>query len=147
MVKVRHLFGLGEYLKGQQSFAMWMSPHVNHFKERYSYNGNNPDENEILAIFEKHRSISNKMSFYEYAFYCFMQWALSHSRLDIIILEVGLGGRFDAVNLFDADLAAVVSISRDHQEILGDKLEDIQYENLVLQEMENFCSPLFIKVS
>lgn len=52
----------------------------------------------------------------------------SHAKLDIIILEVGLGGRLDAVNIVDADVAIVTSIGVDHADYLGDTREKIAYE-------------------
>ncbi len=49
---------------------------------------------------------------------------------DYLILEVGLGGRLDATNLFDCDIAALVSVSRDHQEFLGNSLKEILLEKI-----------------
>src|SRR5690606_24638538 len=49
-------------------------------------------------------------------------------RLDVIVLEVGLGGRLDAVNVFDPDCAVVTSIAMDHQDYLGDTREAIGHE-------------------
>ena len=49
---------------------------------------------------------------------------------EVIILEVGLGGRYDATNLFDANLCALTSISRDHEQILGKGLANILSEKI-----------------
>ncbi|MBA2689672.1 MAG: bifunctional folylpolyglutamate synthase/dihydrofolate synthase, partial [Burkholderiales bacterium] len=55
-------------------------------------------------------------------------WLFSRAGLDAAILEVGLGGRLDAVNVFDADCAVVVSVDLDHQDYLGNSIEAIGFE-------------------
>ena len=52
----------------------------------------------------------------------------AHSGMDAIIMEVGMGGRLDAVNLWDADVAIVTSIDMDHMEYLGNTRDKIAYE-------------------
>jgi dihydrofolate synthase/folylpolyglutamate synthase len=67
------------------------------------------------------------LTYFEYAtlsaFWCFAQ-----AKLDVAILEVGMGGRLDAVNLIDADVAIVTSVDLDHQQFLGDTREKIGWE-------------------
>ena len=55
-------------------------------------------------------------------------WYFKQQNLDIIILEVGLGGRLDATNIVDADLSIITTIDFDHQDYLGNTLEAIGYE-------------------
>ena len=52
----------------------------------------------------------------------------SKSNLDVIILEVGLGGRLDAVNIINPDISIITNIGLDHTDILGDDIEQIAYE-------------------
>ena len=65
----------------------------------------------------------------EFLFYVFLKW-ISKFEIKVLILEVGLGGRLDAVNHFDCDLAVITSISRDHQAILGNSYLKILHEKL-----------------
>jgi dihydrofolate synthase / folylpolyglutamate synthase len=69
------------------------------------------------------------LSYYEFLFFVFCSWARKNPP-EYLLLEVGLGGRLDAVNVFNADLVLLPSISRDHQEILGNRLETILFEKL-----------------
>src|SRR5690606_7019519 len=69
---------------------------------------------------------------------CFLAYCKDQA-CDVLLLEVGLGGRLDAVNLFDADLSAVCSIGRDHQAILGNSLEQILYEKLGVTRASKTC--------
>src|SRR5262249_41226079 len=55
-------------------------------------------------------------------------WLFQQARLDVLVLEVGLGGRLDAVNIVDADLAIITTIDLDHCDWLGDNRESIGYE-------------------
>ena len=55
---------------------------------------------------------------------------MSSEDIDIAIMEVGLGGRLDAVNIFDPEVSIITSISLDHQEFLGDSLEKIFKEKV-----------------
>jgi dihydrofolate synthase/folylpolyglutamate synthase len=98
-------------------------------RERFSYNENNIDDQKLLALFKVHQHLAPELSYYEFLFYIFCQW-IEELPLDFLILEVGLGGRLDCVNCFDADIAAITSISRDHTEYLGDNLEQILTEKL-----------------
>lgn len=109
--------------------ALWTSPHILSLRERFIL----PDgpvsyellEKIIAQTFEK--VDGRKLSYYEFLFLVFCE-LVAISDVDIIIFEVGLGGRFDAVNLFDANLSAITSISRDHEEILGRGLKKILFE-------------------
>jgi dihydrofolate synthase/folylpolyglutamate synthase len=78
----------------------------------------------LQSMVETHEKLATQLSFYEFLFFLFLVLALEE-RSEVLVLEVGLGGRFDAVNLFDADVMGISSISRDHQEILGHQLTTI----------------------
>ncbi|MBL6991638.1 MAG: hypothetical protein ISR65_17770 [Bacteriovoracaceae bacterium] len=114
-----------------QSVALWTSPHILSACERFCFNGTLIGPSKLLQYFtsclkevEKHN-----LSYYEFLFYVFCTIA-NDSTIDVMILEVGLGGRLDAVNLMEPDLTAITSISRDHEEILGRGFKKILLEKL-----------------
>ncbi|MCP5141304.1 MAG: bifunctional tetrahydrofolate synthase/dihydrofolate synthase [Chromatiales bacterium] len=105
------------------------SPHLLRFTERVVINGREVDEVAYCAALGRvdaaRRDIS--LSYFEFtalaAFLCF-----ADAGLDVALLEVGLGGRLDAVNVIDADIALITAIALDHQEWLGDDRELIGRE-------------------
>jgi len=116
-----------------KNVAWWTSPHILSIKERFNYLGNDITYDELDDLIEQGigviRQLDFKISFYEFLFYVFLNW-IENKKLDFIILEVGLGGRFDAVNHFDAYIVGITSISRDHQAILGNSYRQILFEKL-----------------
>lgn len=123
---------LSQHLKNQNHFV-WTSPHIERITERFrnQHGEINIDDLKkiILECHEKVLAHKYELSFYEFLFLVFCTWA-SESAPEILLLEVGLGGRLDAVNVFDADLVLLPSISRDHQEILGRRYDQILNEKL-----------------
>lgn len=116
---------------------LWNSPHILSVRERMSFGGLAIGAQELLLLFEQYRELVTQLSYYEFLFFCFCAHAqkqLLTGKIDkpILILEVGLGGRLDATNYFDADLALLTSISRDHVEFLGTKLSDILQEKIAV---------------
>ena len=118
-------------LKKGFTTAMWTSPHVLTFTERIRLNGENVAIEKLMGPFEMLKGEIH-LSYYEFLFALFCEYLAKRDDLDIIILEVGLGGRLDAVNVFDADLTALTSISRDHTEILGHRMRDILREKFAI---------------
>jgi dihydrofolate synthase/folylpolyglutamate synthase len=123
---------LSQHLKDKKHFV-WTSPHIERITERFR-NQDGEIEIELLKkiIHDCHEKVlTNKweLSFYEFLFLVFCSWA-SESAPQYLLLEVGLGGKLDAVNVFDADLVLLPSISRDHQEILGRRYDQILLEKL-----------------
>ncbi|AUN98540.1 hypothetical protein C0V70_10570 [Bacteriovorax stolpii] len=134
---------LGSLLaKEKKSFALWTSPHILSIRERflYSKDGHSKEasyeelKNSIETAQERlHQELpGTKVSFYEFLFLVFLREALNRAPLDYLLLEVGLGGKLDAVNHFDADCACITSISRDHQSILGSRYEQILGEKIAV---------------
>jgi len=111
--------------------ALWTSPHILTATERFHLNGKQISQSELLKEFKDLAKISGKttLSYYEFLFHTFLSW-VSKQDVEVLIFEVGLGGRLDAVNFFDPDLTAIVSIGRDHQEILGNSLKEILGEKM-----------------
>ena len=122
---------LGRLLKEQNiSYALWTSPHVLTPRERFINNGEMISDVQFDKILNLNEKIISKFSYYEYLFLSFCEWVNTLDRCDVIIFEVGLGGRGDAVNLFDPDLTSIVSISKDHIAILGSNTSQILKEKL-----------------
>ncbi|MFM8461588.1 MAG: bifunctional tetrahydrofolate synthase/dihydrofolate synthase, partial [Polynucleobacter victoriensis] len=109
------------------------SPHFLRFNERARVGGEAVSDELLLkhfAIVENARtSLSNppSLTYFEFTTLAIMH-LFSQAGLDAVILEVGLGGRLDAVNIIDADCAIVTSIDMDHMEYLGDTREKIAFE-------------------
>ncbi|MFM1870536.1 MAG: hypothetical protein RLY99_1280 [Pseudomonadota bacterium] len=109
------------------------SPHFLKFNERARVGGEMVSDDLLLkhfAIVEKARvSLPDapSLTYFEFTTLAIMH-LFSQAGLDAVILEVGLGGRLDAVNIIDADCAIVTSIDMDHMEYLGDTREKIAFE-------------------
>jgi len=131
--------------KGQKSVATWLSPHVLSLRERFLLNQSYIQYSKLRSIIaSSFEELEGKhVSYYEFLLYAFFKFALEKSDLDFIVLEVGLGGRLDAVNLVDPDLTAISSIGRDHQEFLGNSLRSILGEKLGITRRG---SPLIISL-
>ncbi len=107
----------------------YSSPHIQIFNERVQVNGVAVDDQSLVnafALVEKARG-DISLSYFEYttlAAFVFFE----SKKLDVWVLEVGLGGRLDAVNVIDADVAVITSIALDHQDFLGSDLNGIGRE-------------------
>ena len=100
------------------------SPHLHRFNERIHLNGEEVDDETLVDAFESIESSRAEidLSYFEYATLAALL-VMSRTPLDYAVLEVGLGGRLDAVNIVDADVAVITSIGLDHQRYLGDTRE------------------------
>ncbi|HEY5624738.1 MAG TPA: bifunctional tetrahydrofolate synthase/dihydrofolate synthase [Gammaproteobacteria bacterium] len=107
----------------------YTSPHLWRFNERLRIGGREASDAEIVGVFRQIEAARGEisLSYFEYTTIAAIAWFASNA-VDIAILEVGLGGRFDAVNAVDPDVSLIVSIDLDHQEWLGDTREDIASE-------------------
>jgi dihydrofolate synthase / folylpolyglutamate synthase len=105
------------------------SPHLVRFEERCRIGGEAVAAEALLPHFEAVEAARGDLAltFFEFTLLVIVR-LLAAARLDLVILEVGLGGRFDAVNAFDADCAVITSIDIDHAEFLGDTREAIAFE-------------------
>ena len=102
------------------------SPHLVHFEERCRVGGAPVAAEALLPHFEAVEAARGDLAltFFEFTLLVIVR-LFAAERLDLVILEVGLGGRFDAVNAFDADCTLITSIDIDHAEFLGDTREAI----------------------
>jgi dihydrofolate synthase/folylpolyglutamate synthase len=105
------------------------SPHLRDYRERIRIHDAHPSAAGLVAAFEKIEAARGAVALTFFEFNTLAALLLFESaQLDAWVLEVGMGGRLDAVNVVDPDVAVVVSIGLDHQEYLGDTLEAIARE-------------------
>ncbi|MEA3120565.1 MAG: dihydrofolate synthase / folylpolyglutamate synthase [Paraburkholderia sp.] len=109
------------------------SPHLLEFNERARIDGHNATDAELLPHFEAVESARNSLpepvslTYFEFTTLAILHLFASRG-LDAVVLEVGLGGRLDAVNIIDTDCAVITSIDIDHTEYLGGTREKIAFE-------------------
>ena len=109
--------------------GLYSKPHLVHFEERCRINGAMISEAALLPHFEavELARADTKLTYFEFTSLVIAR-ALATTELDFVILEVGMGGRLDAVNAFDSDCAVITSIDIDHAEFLGRDRETIAIE-------------------
>jgi dihydrofolate synthase / folylpolyglutamate synthase len=109
--------------------GMFTSPHFIRYNERIQVGGVEVRDEELVAAFERieHARGTTTLTFFEYNLLAALLIFAEHA-VEVAVLEVGLGGRLDAVNLVDADVAVVCSIGLDHRDYLGDTLDLIGAE-------------------
>jgi len=109
--------------------GLYSKPHLVHFEERCRIGGRSVEADALLPHFAAVENARGDISltYFEFTLLAIAR-LLAASPLDLVILEVGLGGRFDAVNAFDGDCAVITSIDVDHVEFLGPDRESIGRE-------------------
>ena len=107
----------------------YTSPHIIHYNERIRVGLRCVQDDQLCASFAKIDAAreGTSLSFFEFATLTALD-IFHEQKVDVAVLEVGLGGRLDATNIIDCDLAFVTSIGLDHTEWLGDSRESIAYE-------------------
>ncbi len=116
-------------LDAGQRVGVYTSPHLMRYNERVRINGENASDADLCAALARVDAAraDTSLTYFEFttlaAFHLFGQ-----QPLDVVLLEVGLGGRLDAVNIIDADIAVITSIALDHEAWLGDNREAIAGE-------------------
>jgi dihydrofolate synthase / folylpolyglutamate synthase len=112
-----------------QQVGLFTSPHLVRYNERIQINGSPVDDEQLTGAFDRIEQARGEttLTFFEYSTLAAL--ALFRDRgVDTMVLEVGLGGRLDATNVLDADVAVLCSIGFDHRDYLGDTLELIGAE-------------------
>ncbi|KTD20439.1 folylpolyglutamate synthase [Legionella lansingensis] len=119
------------YLAEGYDVATYTSPHLLSFNERIKVNQKVIKDEELAEAFcvveEAREKEGIHLTYFEIATLAAL-WHFQRHSIDVLILEVGLGGRLDATNIIDADLAIITTIDFDHQAFLGDTKEAIGYE-------------------
>ena len=116
-------------LAGGYRVGCYTSPHLVHFNERARLNGEPASDAQLIAQFEaiEDARLDTPLTWFEFTTLAILR-LFQHTPLDAVVLEVGLGGRLDAVNLIDADCSILTCIDIDHVEFLGDTREQIGWE-------------------
>lgn len=109
--------------------GLYTSPHLKDFRERIRINGKMIPKEKVTGFVKKHRRIFERIqpSFFEWT----VGLAFDHfakEKVDIAIIETGLGGRLDSTNVISPLLSIITNISYDHQNLLGDTLQKIAFE-------------------
>jgi len=109
--------------------GLYIKPHLVHFEERCRINGEMIAAADLLPHFQAVEAAREglTLTYFEFTTLAILH-ALASAELDLVILEVGLGGRLDAVNVIDADCVVITSIDLDHMEYLGPDRESIGLE-------------------
>ena len=134
--------------------GLFTSPHFYDFRERIKVNNQKIDKDFITEFtnLNKKNIENNSMSFFELSFGLAVSY-FNRNKVDIAIIEVGLGGRLDATNIINPLMSIITNISLDHTEILGDNLEDIAGEKsgiikkdsiTIIGESNNLINTVFI---
>ena len=113
--------------------GVYTSPHLVDFEERCRVRGEIVSATDLVANFARvecrraQKDAEISLTYFEFTTLAILQ-LLADAKLDVVILEVGLGGRLDAVNILDTDCALITSIDLDHMELLGNTREAIGFE-------------------
>ena len=116
-------------LRAGYKVGLYIKPHFLDFNERARVLGEMASDDQLVASFNAVEAVraNTPLTYFEFTTLAILH-LLSQANLDVAILEVGLGGRLDAVNVIDADVAIVTSVDIDHTDYLGDTREAIGFE-------------------
>ena len=120
--------------------GLYTSPHLTTINERIRINGQSILNNDIIDFinqFQQSIEILNS-SFFE-TMTALAVWYFNKEKVDIAILETGLGGRLDSITACDSNLLVCTSISKDHEHILGETVEEIAYEKICALKENMLC--------
>ena len=127
------------FLQAGYRTGVYTSPHLVHFEERVRIHGEIAQASDLLPHFERveasRLATQVSLTYFEFTTLVILS-CLAASNLDVAILEVGLGGRLDAVNVVDADCAVITSIDLDHMAFLGHDREAIGFEKAGIMRTE-----------
>ena len=109
--------------------GLYTSPHLKDFRERIKIDGEMMDESFLVDFVERTKVISEeiKPSFFELTFAMALDY-FAAKKVDVAVIETGLGGRLDSTNVITPLLSVITNISYDHMDILGDSLQKIAFE-------------------
>ena len=137
--------------------GLFTSPHLLDFRERIRINGQVISKEEVIQFVEtlSLQASDIQPSFFEYTFAMALQ-CFADAQVDVAIIEVGLGGRLDCTNIIQPKLCVITNVGLDHQQYLGDTIEEIALEKagiikvdtpLVLGKMSECLHGIFSRVA
>lgn len=135
--------------------GLYTSPHLKDFRERIKINGEMISENDVIDFVKeyKHEFEKIQLSFFEWTVGLSFHY-FAKQKVDIAIVETGLGGRLDSTNIVTPEVAVITNISMDHTQFLGDTLAKIAAEKagiikstipIVIGETQAEIKPVFIE--
>ena len=120
--------------------GQFSSPHIHHYNERFSINGVEATDDQIVQAFEAIEAARGNTSLTYFEFSTLAALLIfTQTKVDVAVLEVGLGGRLDSVNVVDADVCAITNIAIDHTDYLGDTREQIGREKAGIMRANTPC--------
>ncbi|GJH40921.1 tetrahydrofolate synthase [Capnocytophaga sp. HP1101] len=133
--------------------GLYTSPHLKDFRERIKINGEEIPEDYVVSFIAKNKSFleEHHLSFFEMTVGMAFNY-FDEEKVDIAVIEVGLGGRFDSTNIIIPEVSLITNISKDHTDILGDTLPKIAFEKagiikrnvpVVISEYQEETAPVF----
>ncbi len=137
--------------------GLYTSPHLKDYSERFRINGKQADQEYIIRFVEQNRDIIEEIrpSFFELSVALAFRY-FADEKVDVAVIEVGLGGRFDSTNIITPVLSIITNIGYDHQDVLGDTLDKIASEKagiikqgvpVVVSEFHPETFPVFTAVA
>jgi dihydrofolate synthase/folylpolyglutamate synthase len=112
--------------------GLFTSPHIISFTERVRVNGEEITENEVIELAEEIKDIVVHLGDFSPTFFevvtAMALLYFKRKKVDIAVIEVGMGGRLDATNIITPEISIITNISYDHKEFLGDTLKEIAHE-------------------
>lgn len=133
--------------------GLYTSPHLKDFRERIKINGKPISKQFVIGFIKKHKSFfeANSLSFFEMTVGMAFDF-FSKKKVDIAVIEVGLGGRLDSTNIITPEVSVITNIGLDHTQFLGNTLESIAKEKagiikrnvpIVIGETQSQTKPVF----
>lgn len=109
--------------------GLYTSPHIHDFRERIRINGRMIPEESVVDFVENTKEMTRKIgpSFFELTFAMAMKY-FADEKVDVAVVETGLGGRLDSTNVIMPELSVITNIGWDHMDVLGDTLDKIAFE-------------------
>lgn len=137
--------------------GLYTSPHLKDFRERIKINGDMIPQNTVSEFVEKHKPYleSNQLSFFEMTVGLAFDYFRSE-KVDIAILETGMGGRLDSTNIVTPEVSVITNIGLDHTQFLGNTLSQIAVEKagvikngvpIVIGETQLETKPVFERIA
>ncbi|WP_315047576.1 folylpolyglutamate synthase/dihydrofolate synthase family protein [Capnocytophaga sputigena] len=133
--------------------GLYTSPHLKDFRERIKIDGKEIPEDYVVNFISENKSFleEHSLSFFEMTVGMAFSY-FAEEKVDIAVIEVGLGGRFDSTNIIIPEVSLITNISKDHTDILGDTLPKIAFEKagiikqnvpIVISEYQEETAPVF----
>ena len=128
--------------------GLYTSPHLATINERIRINGKAIVDNEIINFINQYqKKIDNLNSSFFETITALAVWYFEKEKVDIAILETGLGGRLDSITACNSSLLVCTSISKDHEHILGETVEEIAHEKICALKQNMSCISINHKAS